>query len=54
MSTRQKLMIFFLILLFAVPVFAQDNVWFTGSFEEAKDKAVREDKMLMIDFFSYN
>ncbi len=39
-----------LILLFAVPVVAQD-LWFTGNWKDAQALAKKESKMILIDFF---
>ncbi len=41
-----------LILLFAVSAFAQESVWFEGTFDEAKVKAEKENKLLLINFDS--
>lgn len=32
-------------------MFAQDKVWFTGTYDAAKAKAKKEDKLLLINFF---
>jgi hypothetical protein len=41
-----------LILLFALPLFARDDLWFKGSFDEAMATAAKEGKKILIDFYS--
>ncbi|MFC1554696.1 hypothetical protein ACFL7D_08695 [candidate division KSB1 bacterium] len=48
----KKALIILLTLLFATTVFAQGSVWFTGSFDDAKNQAAKEGKLLLIDFYS--
>ncbi len=43
---------FIVMLLCAHVVYGQESVWFQGSFEEAKAQAQKEDKLILIDFFS--
>ena len=43
---------FILVLLFALPLFAQNNLWFKGSFDEALATAAKEGKNILIDFYS--
>ena len=43
---------FIVILLCAQVVFGQESVWFQGSFDDAKAQAQKEDKLILIDFFS--
>ncbi len=38
--------------MIVIPVQAQESVWFKGSFEQALDKAKKEQKLILIDFFS--
>ncbi len=46
----KRVLAFMLILLVAVPAFAQD-IWFTGTWEDAQKLAKNEGKMILIDFF---
>jgi len=48
----KKILLSFLVLLFAVPLFAQNSVWFEGSFDAAKVEAEKKGKLLIIDFYS--
>ncbi len=48
----KKAAAFILTLLFATSAFAQNSVWFEGSFEDAKMKAKSEGKLIIIDFYS--
>ncbi|MFC1564103.1 hypothetical protein ACFL6G_04160 [candidate division KSB1 bacterium] len=48
---KKGLTILFL-LIFAATAFAQESVWFDGSFDEAKTKAEKENKFLLINFDS--
>ena len=41
-----------LILLFALPLFAKDDLWFKGSFDELIATATKEGKKILIDFYS--
>lgn len=41
-----------LLLLFALPLFAQNDLWFKGSFDEAMATAAKEGKKILIDFYS--
>jgi hypothetical protein len=41
-----------MVLLFALPLFAKDNIWFKGSFDEAMATAAKEGKKILIDFYS--
>ena len=47
----KKTLICILFVLAASALMAQ-SVWFDGSFDEAKTKAAKEDKMILIDFYS--
>ncbi len=49
----RKLLILALLLIFALPSLSQTPFWFPGSLEEAKQKATAENKLILIDFFSY-
>ena len=49
----KKLSLILLLLLFATTVFASGTVWFQGSFDEAKQKAVSESKLILVDFVSH-
>ena len=40
------------VLLFALPLFAKDSIWFKGSFDEAMATAAKEGKKILIDFYS--
>ncbi|MFC1563603.1 hypothetical protein ACFL6G_01645 [candidate division KSB1 bacterium] len=40
-----------LLLLFSVSAFAQESVWFGGSFEEALIAAQKEGKLVLLDFY---
>lgn len=44
---------FVLVLLFAGSALAQQSVYFDGTVDEALDKAKRENKLVLIDFFSH-
>lgn len=48
----KRILAFFLILCFAVPLMAQENVYFNGSFDGAKDAAKNSGKQLVIFFYS--
>ncbi len=48
----KKVLFFMLVLLFAVPAIAQESVWFNGSFEEAQKAAERDNKLIVVDFYS--
>jgi hypothetical protein len=41
-----------LVLLFALPLFAKDDLWFKGSFDDAMATAAKEGKKILIDFYS--
>ncbi len=43
---------FFIVLLFALPLFAKDDLWFKGSFDEVMATAAKEGKKILIDFYS--
>ena len=49
----KKTFVIFLLLMFSTMAFAKGTIWFQGSFDEAKAKAATEDKLILIDFFSY-
>ena len=44
----------FIILLFAALSFAKGTEWFKGSFDEAKEKAAKEGKLILVHFYSPN
>ncbi len=48
----RKILSLVFLLLFASSAFAQD-VWFKGDLKAAKAQAAKEDKLILIDFFSY-
>ncbi|MFC1492905.1 hypothetical protein ACFL6O_03025 [candidate division KSB1 bacterium] len=48
----KKALFFMLVLLFAVPAIAQESVWFDGSFDEAQAAAERNNKLIIVDFYS--
>jgi len=48
----KKVVTFLFILLFASSAFAQSSVWFDGSFDDAKAKAEKEGKLILINFYS--
>ncbi len=41
-----------LILLFTLPSFSQDNVWFNGSFDDALNEAQQNGKQVLVYFYS--
>lgn len=42
-----------LILIFcALPLLAQNDIWFKGSFDDAMATAAKEGKKILIDFYS--
>lgn len=41
-----------LLLLLPASLFAQTDVWFTGSLDDARAKAAAENKLVLIDFSS--
>ncbi len=43
---------FFLVLGIVLPLFAQNSLWFNGTFDQAKKQAITENKEVLIDFFS--
>jgi len=48
-----KINILLLVLfLISSPVLSQQSIWFHGTFEEAKDKAQKENKQILIDFYA--
>ena len=48
----RKVLFVAVLVLLAGPVFAQSTPWFEGSFEDAKTIAAKENKYLLIDFYS--
>lgn len=48
----KRILSFMLVLLFALPLFAKDDLWFKGSFDEAMATAAKEGKKILIDFYS--
>ncbi len=48
----KKSLSIFLVLLFVLPLFAKDDLWFKGSFDEALATAAKEGKKILIDFYS--
>jgi hypothetical protein len=48
----KKTAAFLLVMLFAVSAFAQGDVWFDGSFDQAMEAAKKGDKLIMIDFWA--
>ena len=49
MRKTLSILMFFLL---AAAAFGNGTNWFKGSFEEAKDKARKEGKLILIDFYS--
>ena len=43
-----------ILLFMPVNLFAQETVWFDGSFEAAKEKVKKEDKLVVLDFYQDN
>ncbi|UCE07420.1 MAG: hypothetical protein JSW07_05145 [bacterium] len=43
---------FVLVFFFALPLFAKDDPWFKGSFDEVMAIAAKEGKKILIDFYS--
>ena len=43
-----------IIFLFAALTFANGTEWFKGSFDEAKVKAAKEGKLILVHFYSPN
>ena len=48
----RKMIAVAILVLLATSLFAQSTVWFEGSFEDAKTKATKENKHLLVDFYS--
>jgi len=48
----KKTLTFLIVLLFALPLVAQNDIWFKGSFDEAMATAAKEGKKMLIDFYS--
>ena len=48
----KKLMTVFFIILFSANAFASGTKWFDGSFEDAKAKAAKEGKLILVHFYS--
>ena len=48
----KRILSIMLVLSFALPLFAKDDLWFKGSFDEAMATAAKEGKKLLIDFYS--
>ncbi len=48
----KKALFFMLVILFAVPAIAQESVWFDGTYEQAQAAADRENKLILVDFYS--
>ncbi len=40
----------FLLFVAAFPVLAQDGIWFDGSYEDALEKAKKENKLVLVNF----
>ncbi len=47
----KKVLMLFLLLFFSASAFAQDTIWFNGTWEEAKMKAQDEDKFILIFYW---
>lgn len=48
----KKSLTLLIVLFFALPLFAKDDLWFKGSFDEAMATAAKEGKKILIDFYS--
>jgi len=48
----KKLFVISIILLFSASAFAQGTDWFDGTFDEAKAKAEKEGKLILLDLTS--
>ncbi|MDZ7340223.1 MAG: hypothetical protein ONB27_02615 [candidate division KSB1 bacterium] len=48
----KKTLTLLIVSLFALPLLAQNSIWFNGSFDEAMATAAKEGKMILIDFYS--
>ena len=48
----RKMMTVTVLVFLAASLFAQSTPWFEGSFEDAKTIAAKENKHLLIDFYS--
>ncbi len=48
----KKTLVILLVLFFAASAFAQESVWFDGSYEQALKQAKKSGKLLIIDFYS--
>ena len=49
----KKIAAILLVILFSTTVFAMGTIWFHGSLDDAKAKAVSENKLLLIDFYAF-
>ena len=50
--SMKKYVLCFIIFLFAVPLLSQQTIWFSRTFEEATQKAQKENKLILIDFYA--
>ncbi len=48
----KKLLTVFFVLLFSATAFADGTKWFNGSFEDAKAKAAKEGKLILVHFWA--
>ncbi len=48
----KKALMLLILLAFALPLFAQNDLWFKGSFDEAMATAAKDGKKILIDFYS--
>jgi hypothetical protein len=48
----KKPLMLLILLVFALPLFAQNELWFKGSFDEAMATAAKDGKKILIDFYS--
>ncbi len=47
----RKYLVIFLLLFFVSSAFAQNTIWFNGTWDEAKTKAKNEDKFILIFYW---
>jgi hypothetical protein len=48
----KKAAVVLMVLILAASVFAQESVWFEGTFDSAKARAEEGNKLILIDFSS--
>jgi hypothetical protein len=48
----KKYILYLILFVCASPILSQQSIWFHGTFDEAIEKAQKENKLILVDFYA--